>query len=265
MNIQLAASQLLEAEETKKVIQPLTELYPDISVDDAYFVQLEQIRRKVEKGSVIVGKKIGATSKAIQQLFQVDQPDYGHLLDDMMFVDGETISLHQYIQPKAEFEIAFVLKKDLKGPNVTVLDVVEATDYIVPAIEIIDSRIEDWRIRFEDTVADNGSSAGAVIGGEPTSLDGIDLTHIGMVVYKNGEFLNSAAGAAVLGNPLRAVAWLANSLGKYDVSLKAGEMVLSGALSTAVPIEENDTFTVEFAHIGSVSATFKNQSKGDNK
>ena len=265
VNIQQAASQLLEAEETKKVIKPLTDLYPDISVDDAYFVQLEQIRRKVEKGAVIVGKKIGATSKAIQQLFQVNQPDYGHLLDDMMFVDGETISLDHYIQPKAEFEIAFVLKKDLKGPNVTILDVVEATDYIVPAIEIIDSRIEDWKIRFEDTVADNGSSAGAVIGGKPTSLDNIDLTHIGMVVYKNGEFLNSAAGAAVLGNPLRAVAWLANSLGKYDVSLKAGEIVLSGALSTAVPIEENDTFTVEFGHIGSVSATFKRKVEGETK
>ena len=146
VNIQQAASQLLEAEETKKVIKPLTDLYPDITVDEAYYVQLEQIRRKVENGAVIVGKKIGATSKAIQQLFQVNQPDYGHLLDDMMFVDGETISLDHYIQPKAEFEIAFVLKKDLKGPNVTVLDVVEATDYIVPAIEIIDSqnrRLED--------------------------------------------------------------------------------------------------------------------------
>lgn len=263
MNIEIAADQLLESERTKNVIQPLTVLYPDITVDDAYYVQLEQIRRKVKNGAVIVGKKIGATSKAIQDMFQVDQPDYGHLLDDMMFADGDTVPLDLYIQPKAEFEIAFVLKKDLKGPNVTVLDVVEATDYIVPAIEVIDSRIEDWKIKFEDTVADNGSSAGAVIGGNPTKLDNIDLSHIGMVVYRNGEFLDSAAGAAVLGNPLRAVAWLANALGKYDVSLKAGEIVLSGALSTAVPIEENDTFTVEFAHIGSVSATFK--SKGDRK
>lgn len=259
MKIQEAASSLLEAEKTKLVIKPLTVSYPDITVDEAYYIQLEQIRRKVDNGAIIVGKKIGATSQAIQQMFQVNQPDYGHLLDDMMFVEGEAILIDQYIQPKVEFEIAFVLKKDLKGPNVTVLDVIEATDYIVPAIEIIDSRIEDWQIQFEDTVADNGSSAGAVIGGKPTSLENIDLAHIGMVVYKNGEYLDSAAGASVLGNPLRAVAWLANSLGKYDVSLKAGEVVLSGALTAAVPIEANDAFTAAFDHIGSVSVSFKSK------
>ena len=157
-------------------MEPLTISNPGITVDEAYHIQLEQIRRKVEKGAVIVGKKIGATSKAIQKMFEVNQPDYGHLLDDMMFVEGEKVSLDRYIQPKVEFEIAFVLKKDLKGPNVTILDVIEATDYIVPAIEIIDSRIEDWKIKFEDTVADNGSSAGAIIGGKPTSLENIDLS-----------------------------------------------------------------------------------------
>lgn len=259
MNIQEVASQLQDAEKTKQVIEPLTVSYPEISVDEAYYIQLEQIRRKVKNGAVVVGKKIGATSQAIQQMFQVNQPDYGHLLDDMMFVDGETIPLDLYIQPKVEFEIAFILKKELKGPNVTILDVLAATDYIVPAIEIIDSRIEEWKIKFEDTVADNGSSAGAVIGGTPTSLENIDLAHIGMVAYKNGEYLDSAAGAAVLGNPLHAVAWLANSLGKYDVALKAGEIVLSGALFAAVPIEEGDSFTAEFAHIGTVSASFKSQ------
>jgi 2-keto-4-pentenoate hydratase len=257
MGIQEAATLLLDAEKTKQVIKPLTVSYPDITVDEAYYIQLEQIRRKVENGAVIVGKKIGATSKAIQKMFGVDQPDYGHLLADMMYVEGDTISLDQYIQPKVEFEIAFILKKELKGPNVSILDVIEATDYIVPAIEVIDSRIEDWKIKFEDTVADNGSSAGAIIGGKPTKLDGIDLTHIGMVAYKNGEMIDSAAGAAVLGNPLRAVAWLANSLGKYDVSLKAGEIILSGALTSAVDISDHDTYTAEFAHIGSVTASFR--------
>lgn len=254
--IEEAAARLLEAEETKIPIRPLTETYPTITVDEAYYIQLELIRRKVEKGARIVGKKIGATSQAIQQLFGVNQPDYGHLLEDMLYVDGETISLERFIQPKIECEIAFKLKSDLKGPGVTILDVIEATEYVMPAIEIIDSRIEDWRIKFEDTVADNGSSASAVIGGKPTKLAGLDLVHIGMAVYKNGEFLDSAAGAAVLGNPLRAVVWLANAIGKYDVSLKAGEIILAGALSTAIPIEANDTFTVDFAHIGSVSATF---------
>ncbi|WP_413299763.1 2-keto-4-pentenoate hydratase [Bacillus sp. 1P10SD] len=257
MLVQESASRLLEAEKTKKVIEPLTVTYPGITVDDAYHTQLQIIRQKVANGAKIVGKKIGATSKAIQNMFGVNQPDYGHLLNDMMFIDGDAISLENYIQPKVECEIAFVLRKELKGPNVTIMDVIEATDYIVPAIEVIDSRIENWKIKFEDTVADNGSSASAVIGVKSTKLDGIDLTHIGMVVYKNGEMLDTAAGAAVLGNPLRAVAWLANSLGKYDVSLKPGEIVLSGALTSAVEIEEGDTFTAEFDHIGSVSVTFK--------
>ncbi|MBM4765168.1 2-keto-4-pentenoate hydratase [Bacillus sp. B15-48] len=255
--VQEAASRLLEAEETKNVIEPLTVSYPGITVDEAYYTQLEIIRKKVDNGGIIVGKKIGATSKAIQNMFGVNQPDYGHLLADMMYVEGETISLENFIQPKVEFEIAFILKKDLKGPNVSILDVVEATDYIVPAIEIIDSRIGNWQIKFEDTVADNGSSAAAMIGGKPTKLDAIDLTHIGMVAYRNGEMIDSGAGAAVLGNPLRSVAWLANSLGKYDVALKAGEIVLSGALTSAIEVQDGDTFTAEFAHIGSVTASFK--------
>ena len=254
--IQEAATRLLVAEETKRVIEPLTVSYPGITVDEAYHTQLEIIRRKVEKGGIIVGKKIGATSKAIQNMFGVNQPDYGHLLADMMFVEGETISLANYIQPKVEFEIAFILKKDLKGPNVSILDVIDATDYIVPAIEVIDSRIEDWKIKFEDTVADNGSSASAIIGGNPTKLEGIDLSRIGMVAYQNGEMIDTGAVAAVLGNPLRSVAWLANSLSKYGVSLNAGEIILSGALTRAVEVKKNDTFTAEFAHIGSVTASF---------
>ncbi|WP_404328515.1 2-keto-4-pentenoate hydratase [Mesobacillus maritimus] len=255
--VQEAASRLLEAEETKNVIEPLTVSYPGITVDEAYYTQLELIRRKVDNGGIIVGKKIGATSKAIQNMFGVNQPDYGHLLADMMYVEGETIPLDHFIQPKVEFEIAFILKKDLKGPHVSILDVVEATDYIVPAIEVIDSRIADWKIKFEDTVADNGSSAAAMIGGKPTKLEGIDLKHIGMVAYRNGEMIDSGAGAAVLGSPLRSVAWLANSLGKYDVALKAGEIVLSGALTSAIEVKDGDTYRAEFAHIGSVTATFK--------
>ncbi|MFC7366656.1 MULTISPECIES: 2-keto-4-pentenoate hydratase [Bhargavaea] len=257
MAVHEAAARLLEAERSKQAIPPLTETYPGITVDEAYHTQLEIIRRRVEDGAIVVGKKIGATSKAIQNMFGVHQPDYGHLLNDMMHTEGEVISLENFIQPKVEFEIAFKLKKDLKGPNVTVMDVIEATDYIAPAIEIIDSRIGDWKIAFEDTVADNGSSAAAVIGGKPAKLDGIDLAHIGMVAYKNGEMIDSGAGAAVLGSPLRSVAWLANSLGKYDVSLKAGEIILSGALTSAVEAEDQDTFTAEFDRIGSVSVTFK--------
>ena len=257
MNIQESVLGLLEAEQLKRPVAPLTDTFKEMTVDQAYQIQLEQIQYKVQKGARVVGKKIGLTSKVMQEMFNVTEPDYGHLLDNMMHLDGETISLSDFIQPKLEFEIAFILKNDLKGPHVTMLDVVEATDYVVPAIEIIDSRIQDWQIRFEDTVADNGSSARAVIGGKPTRIEEIDLSKIGMAVYKNGEYFDSAAGAAVMGNPVRAVAWLANALSKYDISLHAGEIVLSGALSKAVPVKAGETFTVEFAHIGSVSATFK--------
>jgi 2-keto-4-pentenoate hydratase len=257
LNIQKIAEDLLEAEKNNQPIEPLTNRFPTISVEDAYNIQLQQIEKKVTNGATIVGKKIGLTSKVMQNMFQVNEPDYGHLLDDMISLDGETISLDEFAQPKLEFEIAFVLKEDLKGPGITILDVIKATDYIAPAFEIIDSRIKNWNIRFEDTVADNGSSARAIIGGNPTRIEEVDLAHLGMVVYKNGKFLDSAAGAAVMGNPARAVAWLANALGKYDISLHAGEVVLSGALSAAVPIESGDTFTAEFAHIGSVSASFQ--------
>ncbi|MFJ7952243.1 2-keto-4-pentenoate hydratase [Lysinibacillus sp. NPDC096418] len=257
MNTQIYAEKLQKAEETKQPIKPLTTTVPEITVDDAYAIQLHQIAIKQQQGKQIVGKKIGLTSKAMQKLFNVTEPDYGHILSDMVEVDGATISLNHLIQPKLEFEVAFVLKKDLYGPNITVEDVIEATDYIVPALEVIDSRITDWNIRFEDTVADNGSSAMVIIGGTSTKLSDVDLPHIGMNVYRNGELFDSAAAAAVMGNPLRAVAWLANKLSKYNIGLQAGEFVLAGALTAAVTIEDGDTFTAEFAHLGSVSATFR--------
>lgn len=257
MDIQKAATALLEAEDEKKPIAPFTSSTEAITVEDAYNIQLYQVRQKVEKGAEVVGKKIGLTSKAMQEMLNVTQPDYGHLLNDMMYADGETISLNKFIQPRIEFEIAFVLNKDLKGPGVTMNDVIEATDYVVPALEIIDSRIKDWQIKFEDTVADNGSSAGAIIGSTTTKLNNLDLAEVKMTVTRNGEFLDSAAGSAVMGHPAEAVAWLANALGSYGISLNAGEVILSGALSKAIPIEDGDTFTAEFEHIGAVTASFK--------
>lgn len=193
----------------------------------------------------------------MQEMLNVNEPDYGHLLNDMMYGDGDTISLNKFIQPRIEFEIAFVLKRDLTGPGVTMNDVIDATDYVVPALEIIDSRIKDWQIKFEDTVADNGSSAGAIIGSTNAKLDDLDLAKVAMTVSRNGEFLDSAFGSAVMGHPAEAVAWLANALGSYGISLYAGEVILSGALSKAIPIEDGDTFTAEFENIGAVTATFK--------
>ncbi|NME97813.1 2-keto-4-pentenoate hydratase [Aneurinibacillus aneurinilyticus] len=254
-----AVQRLMEAEKTKVPIRPLTEVYPGISVEDAYRIQLAAVERKTMNGARVVGKKIGLTSKAMQDMFNVTQPDYGHLLDSMMHVDGEVIDIGAFLQPKLEVEIAFILKEDIKGPGISSLDVINATDYVVPAFEIIDSRIQDWKIAFEDTVADNGSSACAVLGGIPTPLEGLDLHHIGMVMSKNGRQMDTAAGAAVMGNPIRAVAWLANAIGEYGIALRAGEVILSGAFTAAVPVEAGDTFTAEFAHIGFVAVSFSKE------
>ncbi|TQR08569.1 2-keto-4-pentenoate hydratase [Psychrobacillus soli] len=257
MDIERAASLLMEAETNKKPIEPFTSSAESISVDEAYQIQLEVVRQKREMGATIVGKKIGLTSKAMQEMFKVDKPDYGHLLDEMIYDEKSIISLDSFIQPKIEFEIAFVLKKDLKGPGVTVEDVIEATDYVVPAAEIIDSRIKDWEIKFEDTVADNGSSVGAIFGGNHCFLNDIDLPDVEMKVYKNGELIETATGAAVLGDPINAVVWLANALGEYNIALHKGEKILAGALAKAVAIQEGDEFEATFTDLGTVTAIFK--------
>lgn len=250
------AQQLIQAEKEKKPIEPLTTTYPNITVADAYQIQMAQTDQKVSEGATIVGKKIGLTSAVMQEMFQVSTPDYGHLLDDMMIVEGENVSIDDYISPKLECEVAFILKDDLHGPGITAEDVRNATAYVVPAFEVIDSRIRDWDIRFEDTVADNGSCARAVLGGNPTTLDALDLEHIGMNFYKNGRLIDTGAGAAVMGNPLEAVAWLANTLGEYGISLKANEVILSGAITGAVPVEAGEVYTADFNKIGSVTIQF---------
>ncbi|NEU32147.1 2-keto-4-pentenoate hydratase [bacterium LRH843] len=256
MMIKEAASALIDAEIQKKPIEPFTSLEASISVDEAYQVQLEYVRNKVENGAVVAGKKIGLTSKAMQEMLGVNEPDYGHIFHDMTFKNGDSIPLNKFIQPKIEFEIGFVLKKDLTGPNVTELDVLDATDYIVPTIEVIDSRIKNWKIKLEDTVADNGSFGAAIKGDKRMALRDIDIANVVMNVYKNNKKIDSATGAAVMGNPVRAVVWLANALSRYGISLNEGELILSGSLSKAITIDEGDTFTAEFSQIGSVSISF---------
>ncbi|WP_163538096.1 fumarylacetoacetate hydrolase family protein [Gracilibacillus sp. YIM 98692] len=250
------AEQLAKAEETGVGTTPLTS-ESNLTVHDAYSIQLENIKRKTESGQKIVGKKIGLTSKAMQQLLGVNEPDYGHLLDGMVVENGGQISVESVMQPKVEAEIAFVLKADLKGPHVTTLDVLQATDYVVPALEIVDSRIQDWKITLPDTIADNASSGLYVLGGKPTKISDIDLELTGMLLSKNGVIANTGVGAAALGNPANCVAWLANRLVDYDITLKAGEVILSGALSAAVDAEKGDSFTAKFAHIGQVSVNFE--------
>lgn len=257
MNIQNAVDALIKAEKTKEAIEAFTSL-EEVTKDEAYHIQLGVIDYKKRNGAKVVGKKIGLTSKAMQDLLGVNIPDYGHLLDNMLYREDTAISLNQFMQPKIEFEIGFVLHTSLKGPGITREDVVKATHYVVPAIEIIDSRIKDWNIQFEDTVADNGSSAGVVIGKEKKRLEEIDLPNVKMNLFKNGEFIETAFGSAVLGNPIEAVAWLANEVGMYDISLNPGDIILSGALSKALPIETGDHFKAEFENLGIVSAKFNN-------
>ncbi|MGG3681794.1 2-keto-4-pentenoate hydratase [Aeribacillus sp. FSL K6-3256] len=247
---------LMEAEKNRKAVEPLTSLDQEITVETAYKVQLVNIQRKANTGQRIVGKKIGLTSLAMQKLLGVNEPDYGHLLDEMKVENRGALPYEKVLQPKVEAEIAFVLKKDLIGPRVTELDVLQATDYIASALEIVDSRIADWNIKLQDTIADNASSGFFVLGDKQVAVDSLDLSRIGMVLYKNGEVMNTGAGAAALGNPATCVAWLANKLFEYGITLNAGEIILSGALSAAIDAEPDDFFQARFAHLGEVSVRF---------
>lgn len=254
MDIQQAAQALLTAERLKQPIEPFTSS-TDISVDDAYNIQLLQIKEKL-KDAELVGMKIGLTSEVMQKMFNVDTPDFGHILNTMVFENNSTISKSQFIQPKVEFEIAFLLKEDLKGPNVTEEQVLQATKAIAPAIEIIDSRILDWKFKFEDTVADNGSSAGAIIG-TPLEVPTLEeLANIPVVAKKNGQIFDQGVSSAVMGNPATAIAWLANMLSEYNISLKAGQFVLAGAVTGAVFFEANDQFEINFGQYGQLNVTF---------
>jgi 2-keto-4-pentenoate hydratase len=250
------AALLADAEKTGVGTNPLTILDPSLSVTEAYHIQLENIQMKVEQGQKIIGKKIGLTSLAMQKLLGVDEPDYGHLLDSMEVTNGGRISIEKVLQPKVEAELAFVLKKDLIGPNVTTLDVLQATDYIVPALEIVDSRVNDWKIKLPDTIADNASSGFYVLGERKAKVDEINLELLGMVLSKNNEIVNTGVGAAALGNPATCVAWLANKLSEFGIPLKAGEIILSGALSAAADAQAGDTFSARFAHLGEVKVHF---------
>ncbi|API92024.1 2-keto-4-pentenoate hydratase [Virgibacillus pantothenticus] len=257
IKVKKLAKHLTSAWEGRKGVQPITGLSPDITIDEAYDVQLYTINQKVNSGQRITGKKIGLTSKAMQEMLGVNEPDYGHLLNSMEYKNGEEVTFTHLLQPKVEGEVAFILKNDLTGPNITVSDVLQATDTVAPALEIVDSRIKDWKIRLEDTVADNASSGLYVLGEKFKTTEGINLKQIEMALYKNGELINTGVGAAALGDPAKCVAWLANKLSSYGISLRAGEIILSGALSAAVDAAPGDLFHAKFTGLGEVHVTFK--------
>jgi 2-oxopent-4-enoate/cis-2-oxohex-4-enoate hydratase len=239
-----------------RVVEPLTSRHPEITVEDAYRIQQRLNARRVAAGETVIGKKIGVTSQAVMSMLGVGQPDFGLLTDAMVYNEGEAIEAKTLIQPKAEGEIAFLLKKDLAGPGVSAADVLAATEGVMACFEIVDSRIRDWKIRIQDTVADNASCGVFVLGDRVVDPRAVDLHTCGMVLEKNGEVAVTGAGAATMGSPLTAMAWLANTLGRLGMPLKAGEVVLSGALGAMVPVKAGDSLRVTIGGIGGCSVRF---------
>lgn len=250
------AAQLHRALREGQPLEPLSERVAGLGLDDAYAISTALLELRLADGERVVGKKIGATSVAVQRMLKVDQPDFGFLTDRMEIANGGTLSLDGLLQPRAEGEIAFHLNKDLRGPGITHHDVLAATEAVSACFEIVDSRIRDWRIGITDTVADNASAAAFVLGERRVPPRGLDLGTLGMVVEKNGEVVATGAGAAALGSPVNCVAWLANTLGRLGTSLRAGEVILSGALVPLVPVQRGDHMRVRIGTLGDAEIHF---------
>ena len=250
------AELLQVAEETRVAVPPVIQTHPDIDVVDAYEIQLRNIRRRVAAGARIVGHKVGLSSLAMQQMMGVNESDYGHLLDDMVLSEETPVDASRYLLPRVEVEVGFVLGDDLPGDGCTVDDVLRATEYVTPAIELIDSRIADWKIGIFDTIADNASSAGLVLGKERRKPDELDLTAIDATLTRNGEQVATGRSDAVLGNPAVAVAWLAQKVASFGVRLEAGHVVLPGSCTRAYDVKAGDSVIAAFEGLGTVSVSF---------
>lgn len=258
-----AAQSLRDAESSGRFIAPLRETYPGIDGEAAYAIQQINTEHRLASGRRIVGCKIGLTARAVQTQLGVDQPDFGMLFDDMGYGDGEPVPLAVLQQPKIEAEVAFVLGRDLRSDNPSRVDVMNAIDYALPALEIVGSRIANWSIKFVDTVADNASSSCYVLGSTPRRLSEFDLRLCGMVMSRRGEPVSTGAGAACLGNPLNAVVWLARTMGRLGRPLRAGDLVMSGALGPMVAVSPGDVFDTRINGLGSVKAVFEAASGKD--
>ncbi|WP_440995079.1 2-oxopent-4-enoate hydratase [Arhodomonas sp. SL1] len=255
--IQALGDELYEALRGRKTVEPLTEREPDIRTEDAYHVSMRMLERRKADGERVIGKKIGVTSKAVQAMLNVHQPDFGYLTDAMLFGNGEELPISErLIAPRAEGEVAFVLKRDLQGPGVTNAEVLRATECVMPCFEIVDSRIRDWKIRIQDTVADNASCGLFVLGDQIVDPRRVDLSVCGMVVEKNGEVVSTGSGAAALGSPVNCVAWLANTLGEFGIKLEAGEVILSGSLVPLLLIQPGESMHLSIGGIGTASTRF---------
>ena len=254
--IERLGDELYAAMSECRSIEPLTSRHEGMSLEDAYGVQQRCNARRLQRGARVVGKKIGVTSRAVMEMLGVYQPDFGYLFDDMIVSEGQPIPRASLIQPKAEGEIAFVLKRALRGPGLSAADVLAATEGVMACFEIVDSRIRDWKIRIQDTVADNASCGVFVLGDRLVDPRRVELGTCGMVLEKNGDIVATGAGAAALGNPLNAVAWLGNTLGRLGIGLESGEVILSGSLAAMVPVAAGDALRVSIGGIGGCSVRF---------
>lgn len=251
------AAALLTARRERRPIEPLSGTHPSLDAGDAYAVQRLVVQGLLDElGGHIVGHKLGLTSAPMQELLGVDQPDYGPVLSSMVHADGVELDTDAFLQPKVEAEIALVLDAPLAGPGVTTIDAQRAIAGAVAAIELVDSRIADWRITLVDTIADLASSAAIVLGSRVVSLDDLDPRLTGMVVRRNGHTVGTGAGAAALGDPVAAVAWLANTLAPLGVTLEPGHVIMTGALHAAFPVDRGDRIEATFDHLGSVRCRF---------
>ncbi|NLW42977.1 MAG: 2-keto-4-pentenoate hydratase [Tissierellia bacterium] len=253
-NVEIA-EKLYQADKTGEPIEQITKVYEGLTVDDAYEIQLLNVDKKLAEGNVITGKKIGLTSLAMQESLGVDTPDFGFLYDSME-IENNTVKKDEILQPRVEGELAFILKEDLKD-GATIEDVYEATEYVVPALEIVGSRIKDWKLTIVDTVADNASCGMYLLSDIKIDPEKVDLKEIEMTLSKNGEVINSGNGSAVLGDPANAVLWLARSLGNYGVTLNAGDIILAGALSAAIPAVSGDEFSCDYGEFGVLKVKFE--------
>jgi len=260
--IQRLARQLQEARKTRTPLRHFSRQHPGMTVEDGYAIQREWVRLEIADGRRIKGRKIGLTSRAMQISSQIDEPDYAPLMDDMFFAQGGDIPIGRFIAPRVEVELAFILGKPLKGPGVTLFDVLSATEYVTPAVEIIDARIEQFdretkaMRKVQDTISDFAANAGIVLGGRPVRPLDVDLRWVGAMLYKNGVIEETGLAAAVLNHPATGVAWLADKIAPYGEGLEAGQVVLAGSFTRPVNAAAGDAFHVDYGPLGSVSFRF---------